>query len=176
MKGGPIDDDSFPLEFPFKERKELDPQDQSLGLKEIKSPRAILDSKIFKGNSHSTPQIYFCLPNGDLSVQGARQGVLEDIPVNIRIEEIIDRYKNESSDDGHRNQYPEEGPSSSVRLPILLVLLNALFNRRHIRSILMSNDKGQMSNEFQSSIFKQIRRNGKTILDFDIHLALGFDF
>jgi len=40
----------------------------------------------------------------------------------------------------------------------------------------MSNDKGQMSNEFQSSIFKQIRRNGKTILDCDIHLAFEFDF
>jgi hypothetical protein len=108
IKGGPIDDDPFPFEFPFKERKKFDPQDQSFGPKEIKGPRAIPYSKIFKGNSHFTPQIYLCFTNEDLSAEGGRQGFLEDISINIRVEEIIDRYKNEGSDDNHRNQYPEK--------------------------------------------------------------------
>jgi hypothetical protein len=125
-KGGSIDDDSFPYQFPFKEREELNPQDQSPGLKEIEGPRAILYSKIFKGNSHSTPQAYFCLANGDFPVQGGGQGVLKDIPIDIRVEEIIDRCKKEGSDDDYRNQYPEKGPLSTTSHLLLLTLFHVI--------------------------------------------------
>jgi hypothetical protein len=107
---------AFPSYLSSQEGEELGFQKQTLRREKVKGQGAVLDSEIFKNDSHATPKAEPRTAERDLSPERAGESALNEVSIKVGVDQMVSGQNEKSKQGQNGNEDPEPPPSLRLGL------------------------------------------------------------